>query len=183
MFSLCVVAATLSYAQEGTLTFPSPWDRNRSGSDGLFFGPAAGDSNGSNDTNGLLDFGQFPGNSGDFFGFDEFFEGFLDQSSAPETELLSPFQISETNGLITVQTDVAPGIELEEIGIGVEGDVLSVNVADTQITEETGENYSRFSWHRESITRTAPLPVEVNEDDIITYYEDGELTVTLPKDE
>ncbi len=185
-FLVCVLFAspiTLSYAQEGTLTFPSPWGSSRPGSESVFFGPWADGTDSGENMAGLLGFEMFPNNGNNSFGFDGFFDGFLDQPVGQETELLSPFNVFETNGLIMVQTSVEPGIALEDIGIAVEGNVLSINVADTQMTEESGEDYNRIEWHRASITRTIPLPAEVSPDEMTTDYEDGELTVTLPKEE
>jgi HSP20 family molecular chaperone IbpA len=184
-FVLFAGLATLSYAQDGGLTFPSPWNRSGLGTESPFFGPGAYDSSDSNSMSGLLDLEGFPNNGNNFFGFNDFFDSFLTQPPGQEQEgeLLSPFNVSETNGLVTVQTDVVPGIAFDDIGVAVEDNALSINVADTQMTEESGENYTRVEWHRVSVTRTVPLPGEVNSEEMTTDYEDGELTVTLPKDQ
>lgn len=76
----------------------------------------------------------------------------------------STYNVNETDDGITITTDL-PGVKLENIQIAAENNVLSVRA------ERKGRSYS-YAW---------TLPKTVNTEAIEAEYEDGVLTLTLPK--
>jgi HSP20 family molecular chaperone IbpA len=78
---------------------------------------------------------------------------------------------------------MAPGTGLGDISVSSNGDLLTINVQKTVMNEETGEDYRHVEWSRESFTRIAPLPGEVESQEMTTNYEDDVLTVTFPKNQ
>ena len=182
IFLLFVGTASFSNAQDDMDSFfnLSPWNDGKTGSDSSFFGLGAFDPDSAHSR--LSRLGDFDaGRDNDPFGFDAFFNDFLDMDTTPDRELVSPFNISETAGNVTVQVQVAPGTDLDDISITPHGGLLSINVQNTEILQETEENYQHVEWHHESFSRTGVLPEEVEGQEMTTEYDDGVLTVTFPK--
>ena len=76
----------------------------------------------------------------------------------------SIYSVNETEDSILITTDL-PGVKLEDIQIAAENNVLSVRA------ERKGRSYS-YAWS---------LPKTVNAEVIEAEYEDGVLTLNLPK--
>lgn len=77
----------------------------------------------------------------------------------------------------------APGLKKEDFKISVEKDQLIVSAKREQETEETKDNYSRREFNFTSFKRSFYLPETVNTEAIAANYEDGILSLTLPKKE
>ena len=181
LFFLFFGTASFSYAQDDMDSFfnLNPWNDGRTGSDSPSFGLGAFNPDSAD---GLPRLGNFDaGRDNDPFGLDAFFNDFLDVDTTPDRELVSPFNISETAGNVTVQVHVAPGTELDDIAVTPDGGLLSINVQNTEILQETEEDHSYIEWHHESFSRTAVLPGDVQTQEMTTEYDDGVLTVTFPK--
>lgn len=76
-----------------------------------------------------------------------------------------------------------PGLKREDIKVGFENQVLTIEGERKHEAEESGKQY----FHRErvygSFKRSFRLGTEVNADKISATYRDGILTITLPKSE
>ena len=175
---LFIGIASFSYAQDGNIFGPLDWDAG--GSDSVLFDPWVFDPGGDNS---FPIFGGFDeSQDNDFFGFDRFFDEFSDEFNAQDSDLVSEFNISQTQKNVTVRARVSPGVDPRDIAIAVKhGDLLNINVQNTQLKQETRENYNNIEWIRESFTRTVPLPTRVQSQKMITDYKDGVLNLTLPK--
>jgi HSP20 family protein len=93
-----------------------------------------------------------------------------------------PIDMYQTNDDVVVKA-VVPGFRPEQVQINVTGDVLTIR-GETGQEEETKEK----SWHiREhrfgSFERSVALPVNVVSDKATAEFENGVLTITLPKAE
>lgn len=75
-----------------------------------------------------------------------------------------------------------PGVKKEDIDVSVEGTRVSIR-AETQSTKEEkeGERILHTERFAAMFARTFELPVEVTETGADAHYEDGVLTLTLPK--
>jgi HSP20 family protein len=75
-----------------------------------------------------------------------------------------------------------PGVKKEDIDVSVEGTRVSIR-AETQSTKEEkeGERILHTERFAAMYARTFELPVEVTETGADAHYEDGVLTLTLPK--
>jgi len=130
----------------------------------------------------MLDFEAIKGE--DPSGLDDFYSDFLDRALAAESEkesLVSPFSVSETEKEMSFKAELLPGTGLGEVAVSSDGEVLTIYVERTEMNEESGDDYSQGDWSRESFTRIAPLPEEVQPQELVTTYEDGVLTLTFPK--
>jgi HSP20 family molecular chaperone IbpA len=74
-----------------------------------------------------------------------------------------------------------PGTGLGDLAVSSDGELLTVRVEKTEMNEDAGDDYNQVDWRRETFTRIAPLPGEVQSTDPVVNYEDGVLTLTFPK--
>lgn len=117
--------------------------------------------------------------------FDNFFENSLG------TEFLSNFNtgitlpavnIKETNNEFILELAI-PGMKKSDFIIDVENKILSIASEIKREEEETKENYTRREFGYSSFKRTFTLPDSVETDKVKATYQDGILTVKLPKRE
>ena len=90
--------------------------------------------------------------------------------------------VYETDDALVVK-GALPGVRPEEVDISVTGDVLTIK-GETKSEEETKDgNYHRRELRYGSFARSVPLPTRVNHEKAEATFENGILTVTLPKAE
>lgn len=89
-------------------------------------------------------------------------------------------EASGEDGKYTVRVEL-PGVKQDDIDIAVRDDMLVVTGEKREDRKEEGESYF-FSERRYGAFRRAfRLPQDVSQDDIAANFEDGVLTVTLPR--
>ena len=88
----------------------------------------------------------------------------------------------ETDDKVVVKTAV-PGIESEDIDVSITGDVLTIK-GETKAEEKVEKaNYIRQERRYGAFSRSLSLPSMVVADKATAEFEDGVLTLTLPKAE
>ncbi len=97
----------------------------------------------------------------------------------------SPTQIKvdvkETDGGYTVQAEV-PGVPKEDIQVSIDGNVVSLRAEVRQYDQKTeGEKVLRSERYFGSVARSFQLPVDVDAAQAKAKYDNGVLTLTLPK--
>ena len=97
----------------------------------------------------------------------------------------SPSQIKvdvkETDGGYTVHAEV-PGVPKEDIQVSIEGNVVSLRAEVRQHDQKTeGEKVLRSERYFGSVARSFQLPVDVDAAQAKANYDNGVLTLTLPK--
>lgn len=97
----------------------------------------------------------------------------------------SPSQIKvdvkETDGGYTVQAEV-PGVSKEDIHVSIDGNVVSLRAEVRQHDQKTeGEKVLRSERYFGSVARSFQLPVDVDAAQAKAKYDNGVLTLTLPK--
>lgn len=102
----------------------------------------------------------------------------------PLAERVPSLDLTESNGTLEAKLDV-PGMSPDEIEIEVTGDTLTIS---GEHAEETKEEDKEKKVHRVerrsgSFRRSVTLPCNVKEADVSAEYQDGVLTITLPKTE
>lgn len=78
---------------------------------------------------------------------------------------------------------VIPGFKKDEVQIELDQDVLTISSEVTQETEEQTEQFTRKEFVKSSFKRSFNLPETINQENIEASYEDGILTIALPKKE
>ena len=89
--------------------------------------------------------------------------------------------VKETDGGYTVQAEV-PGVPKEDIHVSIEGNVVSLRAEVRQHDQKTeGEKVLRSERYFGSVARSFQLPVDVDAAQAKAKYDNGVLTLTLPK--
>jgi HSP20 family protein len=112
------------------------------------------------------------------FGTEPWWEGEteLAQTWAPSVD------IYDKDDHIVVQAEL-PGIKKSDIDIRVEDNVLSVSGERTRERKVEEEGYYRTERHYGKFGRSFRLPSRVDPDNIDASFEDGVLTIQVPKAE
>lgn len=94
-------------------------------------------------------------------------------------------------GMLTldvIQTDddvivkaTMPGVKPEDIEISISGDELNIRGKVAEERAEEGQRYFLRERRFGSFSRTITLPTIINGDDARAEFENGELSLTLPK--
>jgi HSP20 family protein len=74
-----------------------------------------------------------------------------------------------------------PGVKPDEVKIFVEGNLLTIKGIKEQVPEEKAEKVHRYERAYGAFERTFTLPATVAPEKIKATYENGLLTLTLPK--
>lgn len=93
-----------------------------------------------------------------------------------------PVDVLEQPEAIRIMAEL-PGVKPEDVKISVEGNVLTVHGTKQQVAEERTERVHRYERTYGAFERTFTLPATVDAEHIKAGYENGVLTITLPKAE
>lgn len=77
----------------------------------------------------------------------------------------------------------APGLKKNDFKIDVEGNVLTISAETEEEKEEKNGRFSRQEYNYSSFSRSFNLPETIRKDKIEAQYEDGVLSLKLPKKE
>ncbi len=91
-----------------------------------------------------------------------------------------PVDIFEEADAIRITAEV-PGVRPEDVKISLEGNVLTIHGQKQQQAEERTERVHRYERTYGVFERTFTLPATVDAHNIKASYDQGVLTVTLPK--
>jgi HSP20 family protein len=90
--------------------------------------------------------------------------------------------IFQTDDEVIVKASL-PGIKADEIDISLTGDVLTIKGESKAEEEVKEEHYIRREMRYGSFIRTVQIPVSVNTEQAEAAFENGVLTLKLPKAE
>jgi HSP20 family protein len=88
--------------------------------------------------------------------------------------------VFESDDDVTVKASI-PGIKPEDIDISITGDVLTIKGETTEEKEEKNSNYHLRERRYGAFQRSISLPTLVSADRAAAEFENGVLTLTLPK--
>jgi HSP20 family protein len=96
----------------------------------------------------------------------------------------SPFAVDvyETDQDVVLKASI-PGTKPEDIDISIVGDTLTIEGHIDETTEVTEQRYVRRERRHGTISRTLTLPTAIQADRAEAKFENGVLTVTMPKAE
>jgi HSP20 family protein len=93
-----------------------------------------------------------------------------------------PVDIFEEADNIRIVAEI-PGVQPEDIKISLEGNLLTIHGTKQQEAEEKTERVHRYERTYGAFERSFTLPASVEPKDIKANYDQGVLTITLPKSE
>jgi len=89
--------------------------------------------------------------------------------------------VKENGNAYTVQAEI-PGVKKEDIHVDVEGSVVTVRAEIRQQDEQVKDNQVLHSErYFGEVARSLQLPAEVDQQAAVAKYDNGVLTLTLPK--
>ncbi len=115
----------------------------------------------------------FPSLMDELFRFDAARPGF-------NAAVVPPVNIRETETAFVVELS-APGQQKSDFNIEVDNDLLTISSKSSNEQTTTEGKYTRREFSFSSFQRSFTLPDSVNEDQINAAYENGILSITLPK--
>lgn len=77
-------------------------------------------------------------------------------------------------------TVALPGMSKDDINIGFENNTITIS-GERELKEENGTKYHRIESRFGKFERSLPLPNVIDEENITASYDNGVLTVTVPK--
>ena len=77
----------------------------------------------------------------------------------------------------------APGLNKDDFKLSLERDVLSVSVEQTAPSEAQERNFNKREFSYSSFVRSFTLPESADENGIVAKYEQGVLSINIPKRE
>jgi HSP20 family protein len=115
--------------------------------------------------------------------FDRLFEDLLPSLQEENPAMWMPrLDLSETDGAFLARMDL-PGLKPEDVHVDLQNNRLTVRGERKDEARTEDENTLRVERAYGSFLRTLTLPANVRPDDIEATFEDGVLTVRLPKTE
>jgi len=95
-------------------------------------------------------------------------------------EASMPVEVSETDNELVVKASL-PGVNPDEVDVTVNNDVLTIKAEHKETTEEGKREFYRREIRYGAFNRSFTLPVKVDADQAEADYQNGVLTLRLPK--
>lgn len=116
--------------------------------------------------------------------FERFFEDMnrsINEADATDDNITLALDVHETNDAYTVVANV-PGVPVDDIDIRLHDNVLSISAESIYENEEEKEGRVLLQERRYGkFSRSLRFPVHVNNDAVEADYNNGVLTITIPK--
>lgn len=113
---------------------------------------------------------------------DQFFKDILGGTQVNHTAV-PPVNVRETETAFSLEL-VAPGVKKESFNIEIDNELLTISSeAKAETAEKEEGKFTRREFRSTSFKRSFRLPENVKAEDINAAYQDGILTVSLPKKE
>lgn len=114
---------------------------------------------------------------------DQLFDSFFSSRDEGTSAVWAPqMDMIETDDSYRIHMDV-PGLSKENLEINFEDNRLSVRGTRTEEKREKGSNFVRAERAFGDFYRSFALPKSINEDEIEASYDNGVLTINVPKTE
>lgn len=119
--------------------------------------------------------------------FDDFFKDFSPgffikplQSEVMPSAGQIRMDVRESGDAYTIEAEV-PGLPKDAIHVTVDGNTVSLKAELKQEAHKSGESFLRTERYYGAIFRSITLPAPINSQQAKAHYEQGVLTLTLPK--
>jgi len=114
---------------------------------------------------------------------DSLFENFFGEGAPFSGEPFAPStNVAETESGFEVTVEV-PGLKADDFEIELQEGQLTIRGEKRPEVEETKKTYHRVERHFGQFQRVIPLATPIKEEEIAAEYQDGVLTISIPKAE
>lgn len=93
-----------------------------------------------------------------------------------------PLDIYQTENDIVVKASI-PGVKPDEVDISLTGDTLTIKGEHKEEQEVQEQNYARREIRYGAFSRSIVVPMQIQHDKVEATFDNGILTLTLPKAE
>ncbi|MFT6996529.1 MAG: HSP20 family protein [Cryomorphaceae bacterium] len=114
--------------------------------------------------------------------FNEFFEGEFNPRKVARTSSVPAANVKETEKGFHVEL-AAPGMVKEDFKIELNVDLLTIRAEKSEDKEGKGERFTKREFNFTSFERSFRLPENIDFEKINAKYENGILTLEIPKTE
>lgn len=118
--------------------------------------------------------------------FDDFFkpwnQWFDDSNIVGRVANIPAVNIKENSNQYIVSL-AAPGMKKEDFNVDLNGNVLTISSEKEESSQDKNDRYNRREYSYTSFSRSFNFPDDVKPESIEARYENGELTITLPRKE
>ncbi len=114
--------------------------------------------------------------------FNDFFEGEFNPRHIARTTSVPAANVKETDGAYHVEL-AAPGMKKDDFKIELNDDLLSIRTDKSEEKVEENEKFTKREFNYASFVRSFRLPENVDFEKINAQYENGILTLDIPKAE
>ena len=115
--------------------------------------------------------------------FDDFFRGDLFDASSQLSQSWTPaIDVSETKESYVIHAEL-PGVKKDDVKITMHDNLISIRGEKKSETEKKTENLHRIERRYGTFERSFALAGTVKNDAVEAKYDNGVLTITLPKTE
>lgn len=114
--------------------------------------------------------------------WDDFFKSDFGRAPASEMQLRPALDVSESEDAITVSIEL-PGLDKDAVHVAIEDGVLSVTGEKKASEERKTDSFHVVERRYGSFSRSLTLPTTVNADEADASFDNGVLTIRLPKHE
>jgi len=116
--------------------------------------------------------------------FNEAFTGypFQGEDSPLVGTWMPPVDVMENKDQVRIVAEL-PGVKSEDVRISMENNVLTIRGEKQHAAEQNGEKVHRYERAYGVFERSFTVPTTVDAEKISAHYENGVLTVELPKTE
>ncbi|MEJ5273848.1 MAG: Hsp20/alpha crystallin family protein [Spirochaetota bacterium] len=94
----------------------------------------------------------------------------------------TPLDISEDDKTYFIEADL-PGFTKDQISVKIDKDILTISASNEKEEEKQTKKYHKKERVSKSCTRSISIPENVDVSNISAKFENGVLTLTLPKKE
>ena len=119
----------------------------------------------------------------DFFGdFDRMLAGFLRPLSGHAEGWMPPADLRESDSAYIIEAEL-PGVQKDDVELTYEDGVLTFSGERKFESAEDNKNYHRIERSYGTFSRSFSLPQDVSQEKVVAQFENGLLTISLPKSE
>jgi len=113
---------------------------------------------------------------------DRMFRSFYEDSESSDSHWMPSVDIIDEKDKLLLTAEI-PGVEKKDVKINLQNNVLSIEGEKKQEHEEKDDNYYRSERFYGKFCRSFTLSSDVDSDNIQADFDNGVLTVTMPKSE
>ena len=112
--------------------------------------------------------------------WDDPFWGFHGYTSQPKRDNPMPIDVTADEKQVVIQASL-PGVKPEDVNVTIEDNRLTIEGQVNSVEETEKDRYVIRERHSGSFYRSLALPKDLQDDSVEARFENGVLTLTLPR--